>query len=259
MTLLLKEPDGLRVLEDVVGSGGLLAFDFDGTLAPIVRDPACASPRASTRELLAQLAAVHPCAVVSGRARQDALDRLRGVALVEVIGNHGAEPAPPGADELVLRRRVALWHAILAGELLGLPGVEIEDKRLSLAVHFRRARDRAAAENRIRLALQRTTGGRVIGGACVVNLVPEEMPDKGAALRRLCSQLGVTGALFVGDDATDEDVFRAGIPGLVGVRVGRGTSHARYFLEDQAEIDDLLRLLLRSASRRADPFQGPLH
>jgi trehalose 6-phosphate phosphatase len=250
MTLVLREPAGRHALDEVVGGGGLLAFDFDGTLAPIVREPASASPRASTRELLARLALAHPCAVISGRARQDVVERLRGIAFVEIIGNHGAEPPPPGTDESLIQRRVALWHTILAGELLGLPGIEIEDKRLSLAIHFRRARDQAAAEDRIRLALRAATGGRVVGGACVVNVVPEELPDKGGALRQLCARLGAESVLFVGDDTTDEDVFRAQIPGLVGVRVGRVASHAKYFLQDQEEIDDLLRELLQLASRR---------
>src|SRR3990172_9306390 len=74
MTLVLREPAGRRALDEVVGGGGLLAFDFDGTLAPIVRDPASAAPRASTRELLARLALAPPRAGVSGRARPGAVE-----------------------------------------------------------------------------------------------------------------------------------------------------------------------------------------
>jgi trehalose 6-phosphate phosphatase len=255
MTQLLTEPAGRRALEDVVGAGGLLAFEFDGTLAPVVHDRASAAPKPATRELLTRIAAVHPCAVISGRARQDLLERLRGIPLVEVVGNHGAEPTPAGTDELLVRRRVALWHAVLAPSLLEIPGVEIEDKRLSLAIHFRRARDQAGAERRVRLALRRATGARLIEGACAVDMVPEELPDQGSALKRLCAQLGVKAALFVGGGAAHAVVARAEIPGLVAVQVGGPASGATYFVEDQAGVDGILEAVLELASRRG-PAQG---
>lgn len=251
MTQCLTDPAGRRVLEDVMGAGGLLAFEFDGTLAPAVRERASASLRATTRELLAQLAAVHPCAVVSGRARQDLADRLRGVALAEIVGSHGAEPLPPGAHELSVRRRVALWHAVLAPSLLEIPGVEIEDKELSLAIHFRRVRERAGAERRIRLALERIAGARVVEGSCALDVVPEELPNPGGALKRLCLQLGVESALFLGERAAREDMRRAEVPGLVAVQVGPAPSGADWFVEDQGAVDDVLRAALELAPGRA--------
>lgn len=251
MTHLLTEPAGRRALEGVIAAGGPLAFEFDGTLAPTVREPASAAVAASTRELLARLAAVHPCAVFSGRARQDVLDRLRGVAAVEVVGQHGAEPLPPGAQELLVRRRVALWHTVLAAALLDLPGVDIEDKRLSLSVHFRRARDRTGAERRIRVALQRIAGARLVEGACAVDVVPEELPNRGGALKRLCAQLGVQAVLFVGGPGARQEICRAEVPGLVAVQVGPAPSGAEWSLADRADVDQVLRAALEIAPRPA--------
>src|SRR5580698_11101963 len=69
----------------------LCAFDFDGTLSPLVEHPDRARMRAPTRKLLRSLAALYPCMVVSGRARADVIEKLNGANVVQVIGNHGAE------------------------------------------------------------------------------------------------------------------------------------------------------------------------
>jgi trehalose 6-phosphate phosphatase len=249
MTHLLTDPAGRRLLEDVVGAGGLIAFELDGTLAPIVRDRGGASVGETTRALLAELAAVHPCAVVSGRTRQDALERLHGLPLAEVVGNHGAEPLAAATDELLVRRRVAFWQAVLAASLLEIPGVEIENKRLSLGIHYRRARDRAGAERRIRAAIQRVSGARLVESPCAIDLVPEELPNVGSALKRLCEKLGVGAALFVGVRATRPEVIRAEVPGLVAVRVGEALPGAEWFVADQTQVDDVLRAALEAAAR----------
>jgi len=81
-----------RVLERFARSRMVLALDFDGTLAPIVADPERAAMRLSTRRLLRQVARAYPCVVISGRARADVLRRVRGLGVLEVIGNHGSEP-----------------------------------------------------------------------------------------------------------------------------------------------------------------------
>lgn len=249
MTHLLTAAAGRRALEDVIASGGLLAFELDGALAPPGRERGGASLRAPARELLARLAAVHPCAVVSGRGRQDVLDRLCGVPVAEVLGSHGAEPLPAGVHELHVRRRVALWHALLAPELLGIPGVEVEDRRVSLAIRFGRARDPSGAERRARAALRRAAGARAVEGPLGVDLVPEELPERGAALRRLCSRLGVATALYVGAPAAAE-LMRAAFPGLVAVQVGGDASSDEWSVEDPRAVDDVLRAALELASLR---------
>ncbi len=219
----------------------LVALDFDGTLAPIVADPARAAPRARTRAALRRVAARYPCVVISGRSRRDLLPRLRGLGLRQVIGNHGGEPSPRARQ---LRARVRRWRASLSRSLRGLAGVTIEDKGLSLAVHYRGAPDLARARGRIQDAASRLAGSRTLGGKCVVNVVPREAAHKGAALEAERLRLGCDAAVYVGDDETDEDVFADRARGRLGIRVGRAAaSRAGYYLRDQGQVDLLLEAL----------------
>ncbi len=237
----------------------LCAFDFDGTLAPIVDRPERAGMRARTRKLLGGLAALYPCIVVSGRARSDVLGKVRDIKLAGVIGNHGAEMGMIGGKS---RRRVRQWKGALEADLLALPGVWVEDKGLSLAVHYRQSTEKAAARRRILAAARDLEHVRVFGGKQVVNLVLDTAPHKGDALGAERDRLKCNGVLYVGDDDNDEDAF--GLEGnLVPVRIGRKRdSHARYYLRSQAEIDQLLELLccMRSnapVSARPDRARSP--
>lgn len=236
--------DHARVLDAVTGPRSLLAFDFDGTLAPLFLRPGDARMTAPTARRFRRLCEHASCVVVSGRARADVASRLRGARVVEVIGNHGIEP---GGDLAGLQRVNARAVASLQPRLGHLVGVELEDKHFSHSWHFRRAPAPAAARRRILRAVASLGHAvRVVPGKAVVNVVPDAAPDKGTALRALAHALGSAQVLFVGDDVTDEDVFRRGdIPGLVGVRVGRRRSSAAAFaLRSQAEIDVLLDALL---------------
>src|SRR5689334_20803650 len=80
------------ILQQFAWSNVLLAFDYDGTLSPIVREPSKAVLRPSTRDLLELLTHRYPCILISGRAQADALVRVRGLGFREIIGNHGLEP-----------------------------------------------------------------------------------------------------------------------------------------------------------------------
>ena len=121
-----------RVLSTLGTAEVLLAFDFDGTLAPIVDDPSAAAMRTTTRHLLAQVAQVYPCAVISGRTEQEVMRLLGGVTVWYVIGNRFLEP-----PEVIEHRcrEVQGWLPLLHRELTGLEGISIEDKGASLAIH----------------------------------------------------------------------------------------------------------------------------
>jgi trehalose 6-phosphate phosphatase len=238
------------VLERFCWSRIVLAFDFDGTLAPIVARPDDASMRANTRARLAALADRYPCAIISGRSRADVRGRVAGIRLAAVIGNHGVEPAEGMATHAEV---VARWRPVLEAQLGSVPGVEVESKGYSVAIHYRRSRAKRAAKAAIHAAIEMLHGApRVIGGEQVLNIIPAGAPHKGIALQRLRAELGVDTALYVGDDVTDEDVFALDEPGrLLSVRIGRSTvSAAPYYLRDQFEIDGLLDRLLEL---RADP------
>lgn len=234
----------LGLLAQFAGSNVLLGFDFDGTLAPIVSQPSKAVLRSSTRRLLRSVAALYPCVVISGRTVADVTRRIGGLGVLEVVGNHGVEPWASTHD---LMEQVDRWRPILEKKLAPLRGVKLENKRLSVAIHYRAAREKKKARSAI-LRAARTLGRvRVIGGKQVVNLLPEGAPHKGTALERARATHGCDTAIFVGDDETDEDVFTLDQPGrLVTIRVGsKSSSAAAYCLKNQREIDDLLEELLR--------------
>jgi len=237
-----------RVLAGLAPRHALLAFDFDGTLAPIVADRDRARMSPLTRRRFETLTRRFRCVVLSGRSRADLARRCAGIRFAALVGNHGAEGPWPGGSAAT-RRAVARWRDALRRRLPGGRGIEIEDKGLSLAIHFRRARSRPGAARAIRSALRPLTGVRTVSGKLVVDVLPAGSPGKGLAIARLSERLGRKAVLYVGDDQTDEDVFASGLPGLVSVRVGRKRgSRARYFLRSRSEVDDLLATLARPAT-----------
>ena len=245
------------VLEDVGQRRMLLAFDFDGTLAPLVHDRDAARVPESTKRLLRLVCVLHPCAVVSGRSRRDLVRRLDGIPLAAIVGNHGAEAGHGPVDESV-RKRVIAWRESARAALETVGGVEIEDKGLSVAIHYRRARDVEAAERAVTAVAKSLPRARVFPGHAVVNVAPPEAHDKGLAVAGLLARfMPRHKAVFVGDDATDEDAFRSPVV-EVGIRVEpSASSAARYFIGSQDRLDDLLRALLR-ARRHLDGLDDHL-
>jgi len=247
----LLAPESADILAQLAWSRALLGFDFDGTLAPIVNERDQAFMRARTRELFAQVCTRYPCAVISGRSQMDVAARLGGAAVRYIVGNHGLEP---GAELGEFEKEIAATRPLLEVALAGCPGVEIEGKRYSLAVHYRKSRRKNEARAAIADAIRSVPlPMRVIGGKLVFNVVPARAPNKGDALIRLRGLEGANTALYLGDDLTDEDVFGLDQPGrLLTVRVGEsGSSAARYFLRDQREVDVFLARLV--ALRAVEP------
>jgi len=235
----------LAALRDFARQRVLVAFDFDGTLAPIVRDPEAAKMRPRTSALLAKVARLYPCAVITGRSRKEVMVKVAAIPLRAVIGNHGMEPSP---DLRAWRRLATRWHAQLASVLPPIPGVIIENKGVSLAVHYRKARSRNTVRGLVLEAVAELRGTRIVEGKMVVNIVPAGAPNKGTALITLRKRLRCQSAIYVGDDDTDEDVFALSSQEcLLGIRVGRSRrSRAAYFLTSQAAIDRLLRKLVEA-------------
>jgi trehalose 6-phosphate phosphatase len=233
-----------ELLNQLARSSVLLAFDFDGTLAPIVEDRDRAQMRSKTAALFRQLCQEFPVAVISGRSKADVGTRLQGAHVKYVVGNHGLEA---GGELGAFEEEVRLVAPQLADALRGLQGVDIENKLYSFAVHYRRARDKHATQVYIEAVVANLPiQMRLVHGISVVNIVPANAPHKGDALLKLQDQEGLATALYVGDDVTDEDVFRIEQPGrLVGVRIGKSSkSSAGFFIENQDEIDVLLERLL---------------
>lgn len=232
-----------EVLREFICSNLLLAFDYDGTLAPIVAEPERAVMRGETRELLQILTTLYRVIVISGRAQPDALRRLRGTGVFEVVGNHGIEPRHAATRYLA---EVQSWVPILRESVAPFKGVAIEDKINSIAIHYRQSREKKRARAAILKVAVALEGARVIGGKQVVNILPRDAPHKGIALERERERLLCDTAIYVGDDETDEDVFMLDQPGrLLTIRVGaKRSSAATYYISNQPAIDGFLRTLI---------------
>lgn len=247
---------GRRVLEEFAGSNVLLAFDFDGTLAPLVAVPERARMRETTTRLLGELTSLYPSVIISGRSQADVLERLGGVPVHGVVGNHGAESRESSEQP---PEEVKRWRPLLEKALTPFPGVRVEDKGFSISVHYRQSREKRRAQAAIRKAAAALGDVRVTGGRQVVNLLPKGAPHKGIALERERERLACDTAIYVGDDDTDEDVFALGQPArLLTIRIGaKPVSGASYYIQSQADIDELLRVLVHLRRRSDRPQRMP--
>ncbi|MFO0575863.1 MAG: trehalose-phosphatase [Polyangia bacterium] len=233
---------GQQALCEHLRTQPLIAFDFDGTLAPIAPTPDVVELLPQVRAQLVAVARRMPVIIVSGRGREDAMQRVVGIPVREVYGNHGIEPTH-ASPELI--ETVAGWGRTLAARLDGQQGVWIEDKRYSVTIHYRAAPMPGRAQAAAQAAASTLSGVRLIPGKLSINVVPAGAADKGLALLEAQEQQGCATAIYFGDDETDEDVFaRCDPERVLGVRIGRQEgSHARFFLRNQAEIEQALQLL----------------
>lgn len=256
----LLHPSHRATLARFAGRDGeapvLLAFDYDGVLAPLVKKPGGATMRRRTRALLVRLSRLYPVAVVSGRAWKDTRRLSEGV-VPHVVGNHGFELLRPLPVPRQTLRAVRAWRRRLEADLAGVPGLHFEDKRSTLAIHYGLSAAWRRAERLVYAAANRLEGTRLVPGKKVLNVLPHDFPNKGDAIRTLLARLGLAAALYAGDDVTDEDAFRLGSPLVLGVHVGAGPSLAPWRLDSQAQVDDLLGRLVALREPRPRAPQRP--
>ncbi|MEX0755421.1 MAG: trehalose-phosphatase [Actinomycetota bacterium] len=192
--------DPLRERPDRAG----ILLDFDGSLSPIVARPEQAAPVAGATEVLAALVErFQLVAVVSGRASAELIERI-GVPGLVYEGLYGLEDA---ASELThaIRPRVDSAAGIV-------PEAWVEDKGVSLAVHYRQAPDPTAARRTLVAMLDPVAiegGMELIEGKMVLELVPPDRPMKGGVVERLVGTAALDAVLFAGDDVADIDAFAA--------------------------------------------------
>ena len=227
-------------------------LDFDGTLAEIVARPEHARPVDGARDVLIELAGRYrTVAIVTGR-RSEEVAALLDVPHVTYVGLYGLED---GANELVTAIVPAVQTATAEiGEAW------VEDKGVSVAVHYRQAPDPLSARAALLVALQPVAteaGLELIEGKMVLELVPPDRPLKGGAVERLAREHGLRAVLYAGDDHADLDAFDA-LDRLIGscdvraaVRVAvRGpetppalVDAADVVAEGPAELVELLRTI----------------
>jgi trehalose 6-phosphate phosphatase len=238
--------EGRAALSAALQGRPLLAFDFDGTLAPIVARPSEARVGVGVSERLARLAELRPVAIITGRSVEDVAPRL-GFTPQFIVGNHGAED--PEAESRLETSALEAFRNRLGAQAddLARCGVSIEDKGYSVALHFRLAEDRALAQHCIETILRDLEPGlKFFGGKCIANVVVAGAPDKGDAVAALVARAQADGAIFVGDDINDEAVFERAGPNWLTIRIGRDDpmSHAAFFLDSHAEVATLLQSML---------------
>ncbi|RMH26985.1 MAG: trehalose-phosphatase [Planctomycetota bacterium] len=236
----------------------LVATDYDGTLAPIVPDPASAAPHRETIVALRALASMPQthAAIISGRALAELASLSGAPDEIHLVGSHGSEfdadfTRSLTPEQEAVRDRVlgALEEIARAGD-----GFLVERKPASVAFHFRNAdeSDARRALKEIREGPASIPGVYLKDGKKVIELCVVET-NKGRALETLRRRLGASAALFIGDDITDEDAFATLTGPDVGVKVGPGETRAALRVDDPEAV---ARLLARLAELRADWLAG---
>jgi len=223
-------------------------FDIDGTLSELAATPGRARLAPSLRDRLGALRARcgGAVAVVSGRALRD-IDVIFDGMLLPAAGQHGAErrDATGRIAQLPVERGcLDDAHAALTRLVARHPGLLLEDKGHSLALHYRAAPRAAGLAHRSMHALQRRLckGFQVQSGKRLVELVPAGI-DKGRAIRAFLQEPPFAGRLpvFLGDDVSDEPAFAAvDVLGGHSVKVGPGPSAARWRLASVTAVSEWL-------------------
>lgn len=252
----LMSQTGREAVAELIGAGAVFGFDFDGTLAPICPLPDQVRMAPAIAGAFTALSARLPVALITGRSIADVTPRLEGSPRW-VVGNHGVE-GMPGVDQDMLARHRATsraWQDQLAAAGPLDEGTFVEDKTYTLCLHYRLAPDQEAARARLLERIARLEPQpHIVTGKCVLNLLPQGSADKFIALERLAAAYGNGRAFFIGDDDTDESVFRRAPANWVTVRVGADKpSAARFVVPDQLAVQDVLELLLALAGTVRTP------
>lgn len=246
----------------------MLFLDYDGTLTSIARTPGKAVILQETKRLLSLLSQRKNCriAIISGRTLAD-IKKMVGLKNVIYSGNHGFqidgpkikyELAVPAGYKKVLRR----IKTQLKEKLSGIKGVFVEDKKLSLALHFRLADKRQLPfiktvfhETAIIYLVKNKI--KVKPGKKVFEVRPPLQWDKGKVVLWLLARQEVLSKsekivpVYIGDDVTDEDAFKAlknrGLTIFVGLT---NSSQAKYYVKDVKGVYDFLKGILGIQSKR---------
>ena len=247
-------PSALEHVHEIAAHARRLAvfLDYDGTLTPIVSQPTQAVLSDLTRQTVRALAAHVPVAVLSGRDLDDIRQRVDIEGIV-YAGSHGFDIAGPrGLRKQVATEFLPIMDAAekeLKEKLAGIHGILLERKRFSVAAHYRQANENGVTKvtRALNEVVARHSELRTIAGKKVFELQPNVDWNKGRAVFWLLETLGLEQPevlpLYVGDDVTDEDAFRAlrqrGV-GIVVSELPRPTA-ARYALKSPAEVERFLR------------------
>ncbi len=255
-----------EILRLFAGKRPVVFLDYDGTLTPIVDRPEDAKLADSVRQTLKELARHCTVAVISGRDLPD-VQKLIDLKDIYYAGSHGFDIAGPAGKRLehqlgkeflpVLNQAEKELKSLIEDKI---PGSQIERKKFSIAVHYRRVDEGKAGEveQAVDQVLAEHGELRKATGKKIFEVQPDIDWHKGKALLWLLNKLeldqpGVL-PLYVGDDVTDEDAFEVledkGL-GLV-VQEGDKPTRAKYRLHNPAEVEQFLQNLIAVCKESAD-------
>ncbi|MGA2092379.1 MAG: trehalose-phosphatase [Sedimentisphaerales bacterium] len=238
-----------------------LFLDYDGTVTPIRKKPALGHISKRSKKLIVELSKSPHCrlAIISGRSLKD-VRKMAGVSGIIYGGNHGLEMQCPRIrfQSPVSKKHKAILrqlHRRLVEKLSPIKGVLIEDKGLSLSVHYRlvAAKDRPLVKtvfSQITSAYVERNQILVKPGKMVLEVFPPVEWNKGKAVQWLLKNAAVKNTkivpIYIGDDVTDEDAFKFLKNRGLSIYVGKpGKSRARYYVKDINEVHDFLSLIAK--------------
>jgi len=249
-----------EIREEAAGREFAVFLDYDGTLTPIVERPELALLTAEMRAIVERLASQMKVAVISGRDLRD-VQKMVAIDNIFYAGSHGFEIEGPGGWHLDSKQVMDFLPLLdraeqdLRKRLASIEGALVERKRFSIAIHYRLAADEQVSRVTGAVAavaeafpkLRRTTGKKIY------ELQPQVDWHKGKAVKWLLDGLGLAAEnvlpVFIGDDITDEDAFRALERDGVGiiVRDEERETAARFALETPAQVGEFLERLASGA------------
>lgn len=244
------------------GKPVLLCLDYDGTLVPIAVEPRLARLDDSVRVLLQQASCLVPVAIVSGRSL-DEVKRLVGLQGLIYAGNHGLEIASNGFQFVAdlpddWRKRILDLAAGLGPVLAEFKGAWLEDKGLTLSIHYRRIAPESVSGFQARVRevvspLIEEGQVRMTSGKAVFEIRPPTDWDKGKAVRYLLSRPELCGRvpIYIGDDETDEHVFREIGESGITIHVGADDDYvgrARYRVRHTGDVQAFIGFLVQAWS-----------
>lgn len=239
------------ILEKFRNAGSkLILLDYDGTLVKIMPSPHLALPDARVLEILLKLSHTDKTKVViiTGRGYKD-IDELLGHLPIDIVAEHGAMKKEDGKwipqiTEIARWREPAL--KIFRHMLHTCPGTYLEEKTYALAWHYRNTdADIGYIRSRELIkeleTMMHEESCRIIDGNRVVEVIPREA-GKGGAVEKILKNINAEFILSIGDDATDEEMFEylRSHKKAVTVKVGTGSTFARFRLEEVSDVIDFL-------------------
>lgn len=249
---LLKNLDRLK--EAIAARRVSLFLDYDGTITPIVARPEKAQLTYQMKEILKTLVRSYPTAVVSGRALADVKKRV-GLNGLAYAGNHGAEI---WAEDFTMvfdtgtayKKELKRLDGILRELIDAHPGVILENKGHSITLHYRLldARSQRIITERYEQAVREPVERGIVRLAKskkAFEIRPAVEWNKGSAVEWLLDRKPFAGTypIYIGDDETDKDGFRAVAGRGASVYVGGDIDEADYYLVAQTEVRTLLKWL----------------